>query len=145
MVFVLQTLQNSYDAGKVWSDKMVLLVQQYSTLSNVLRLIALLIVFILILVAVYYTTKWLAKTGMIQPGTSNISVIETCRLAQNKGIQIVKIGERYFAIALGKDEVTFISELKEEELQLTKELREPDSFKEILGKVFENKKKNKKN
>ncbi len=99
---------------------MVYLVSHSSTLQNVLSLIAMLVIFVLILVAVHYTTKWMAKSGNIQSGTKNIQVIETYRIAPNKYVQIIKVGTKYIAIAVGKEEISPLTELDESELQLTK-------------------------
>ena len=99
---------------------MVYLVSHSSTLQNVLSLIAMLVIFVLILVAVHYTTKWMAKSGNIQSGTKNIQVIETYRIAPNKYVQIIKVGTKYVAIAVGKEEISPLTELDESELQLTK-------------------------
>ena len=53
-------------------------------LQNVLQLLGLLIILILILVATYYVTKWIGKSGAIQNQAKNIKVIETFRIAPNK-------------------------------------------------------------
>ena len=41
-------------------------------------------------------------------------VLETIRIANGKFLQLVKAGEQYFVIAVGKDEVTKIAELTED-------------------------------
>ena len=68
---------------------------------------------------------------------SNIKVIETFRLNNTKYIQIVKLGEKYVAIAVGKDTVTYLTELDESELDLTKAMEGTSNleFHEILKKV----------
>ena len=111
--------------------------------QNVLQMIGILIVFVLILFATYYVTKWVAKSGMVQNHAENIKVIETFRIAQNKYIQIIQIGSRYCAIAVSKDQFTFLTELKEEELNLSSFQRNMTnvSFREVLGRM---KKENKK-
>lgn len=115
--------------------KMVYLVSHSSTLQNVLTMIAMLILFILILVAVYYTTKWMAKSGNIQSGTKNIQVIETYRIAPNKYVQIVRFGTKYVAIAVGKEEISPLTELEESDLQLT---QSADVENPSFAKVFKN-------
>lgn len=111
--------------------------------QNVLQMIGILIVFVLILFATYYVTKWVAKSGMVQNHAENIKVIETFRIAQNKYIQIIQIGSRYCAIAVSKDQITFLTELNEEELNLSSFQRNMTnvSFREMLGRM---KKENKK-
>lgn len=70
----------------------------------------------------------------------NIRVIETARIANNKLIQIVKTGEIYLVIAIGKDEVRVLAQLTAEQLS---ELPADDgesgmnteNFQEILSRV----------
>ena len=45
-------------------------------------------------------------------------VLETIRIANGKFLQLVKAGEQYFVIAVGKDEVTKIAELTEDQLSV---------------------------
>ena len=105
--------------------------------QNVLQLIVVLIVFILILMATYATTKWIGKTGLVQLQSKNISVIETFKIAPNKYVQIIKIGTKYYAISIAKDTVSFMTELEEKQLDLRKEeMQESFSFKEVLDKVL---------
>ena len=66
----------------------------------------------------------------------NIQVIETFRLTTNKYIQIIKTGEKYLVIGIGKDTITMLTELSEEEIQL---VDNPESgnikFQDILEKA----------
>ena len=116
---------------------MVYLVSHSSTLQNVLTLIAMLVIFALILVAVHYTTKWMGKLGNIQSGTKNIQVIETYRIAPNKFVQIVRVGTKYIAIAVGKEEISPLTELEESDLLLTQpaDLENP-SFAKVFKSMI---------
>ena len=116
---------------------MTVLISGSSTLANVLQLISLIIVFVIMLVAVYYTTRWLAKSGVIQPRTENISIVETYRVAPNRHIQIVKIGTKYVAIGVGKEEIAYLTELEEDSLHFkpVPDMNETPSFKDILKKL----------
>ena len=118
---------------------MYVLMTSYSRLSSFAQLITLLIVFAFVLALTFYATKWMAKLQKNQFKNSNIKVIETFRLSNTKYIQIVKLGEKYVAIAIGKDTVTFLTELNESELDLSKVMEEPGNvdFHEILNKVKE--------
>ena len=51
--------------------------------SNILQLLGVIIVFLLVLAATYYITKWIAKSGVVQPQSKNIKVIETFKIAPN--------------------------------------------------------------
>ena len=45
-------------------------------------------------------------------------VVETLRIAQNKFLQIVKVGEKYLVLSVGKDEVRLIAEIPPEEIKV---------------------------
>ena len=94
-----------------------------------------LVIFIFILVITYFTTRYIANYQKGKFGGKNIKVIESARLTTNKFLQIVQIGNEYFAIALGKDEVTFISKLDKDNLNLTEVDADLPGFKEIFEKA----------
>lgn len=94
-----------------------------------------LVIFIFILVITYFTTRYIANYQKGKFGGKNIKVIESARLTTNKFLQIVQIGDEYFAIALGKDEVTFISKLDKDNLNLTEVDADLPGFIEIFEKA----------
>lgn len=53
--------------------------------------------------------RWFSKTQMSK---GNLTVLETIRIANGKFLQLVKAGEQYFVIAVGKDEVTRLQNLQ---------------------------------
>lgn len=113
-----------------------------STLSDVIQLLFMLLVFVVVLAAACYTTKFLAKTGYIQSKTANIEILESYRLAPNKSVQILKIGTKYVAVAAGKEEITFLTELSEDELELQKaETLNAPAFTEVFGSMLKKRKK----
>lgn len=106
-----------------------------STLASLFKLIALLIVFILILVASYFFTKWYAKAGMTRIKSGNIQVVESFPIAQGKQISILKIGEKYIAVAVCKEQITFLTELTEEQLSLEIPPTANTDFSEVFQKI----------
>lgn len=66
---------------------------------------------------------------------SNIRIVEAIRISANKTIEIVKIGERYFAIAVCKDNVSLLTELDASEIREQDKTLEPIDFKKILDKM----------
>lgn len=93
------------------------------TLSNrtnsFLQFMTVLIIFLFVVVITWFTTRWIAGFQKGRMAGMNIEVMETYKVAANKYIQIVRIGGRYLAIAVGKDEITMLTELNEEELNIT--------------------------
>lgn len=108
------------------------------------QLITLLIIFIFVLAVTYYVTRFVGNYQKNKLSGSNINILETMRIANNKYIQIVKIGSRIFAIAVAKDTVSYLCELDEDELiykesSSGKMLINNDNFKEILEKFKKDK------
>ena len=108
------------------------------------QLLTLLIIFIFVLAVTYYVTRFVGDYQKNKLSGSNINILETMRIANNKYIQIVKIGSRVFAIAVAKDTVSYLCELDEDELiykesSSGKMLINNDNFKEILEKFKKDK------
>jgi flagellar protein FliO/FliZ len=79
--------------------------------------VTLLVVFVLVLALTAFTTKWISGYQKRQNAGSNIEVVETGRIANNKYVQIVRVGEKYLVIAVCKDTVTLLGEISKEELK----------------------------
>ena len=87
-----------------------------SSLTNVISLI---LIFIFILILAYFTAKLTAKLqGNPLSKRANIKIVETFRLGGNKFISIVKIGENYYALGFGKDEITMIDRLDKDSFNI---------------------------
>ena len=116
---------------------MVLLdsVFRYSGVESALKLIGLIILCAIIIAASYFTTRFVGKRQQNASGETNFKSIDVYRLSQNKYLQIIRIGTRYFVIAVSKDSVETIAELKEEELSVLPEDKKV-SFKDIMSKVI---------
>lgn len=54
------------------------------------------------------------QKGKLKAG--NMEMIETLRISNNKYLQIVRVGNKYLCMAVCKDTVTMLGELKEEEM-----------------------------
>ena len=110
-------------------------------LDNLLQLIIAIIIFAFVLFLTYLAAK-LAGTyqSNILNKRSNIRVIETYRIANNKFIQIVVLGGKYVALGIGKDTITFLTELEEENIKdISAMPMEKLDFKTILSKVRKDK------
>lgn len=122
---------------------MIFLVKSSSPLEGVIQLIVVFIMFLFVLALAYFTARLAGRfQGNIQ-SRSNIKVLESARIANNKFVQIVKIGERYFVIGVGKDNITFLAELKEDDLKMDV-INNPSSgsFKDILSQLQKKKDEN---
>lgn len=121
---------------------MLSLLVRYSTSASILKLIFLIIIFVVILVLSYVVTKWYANSGLVKNRTSNISLIETFQISPGRTISIVKIGEKYIAIAQYKDSIVKLTELTKEQLDLNEKTEMQDtSFKAIFSNIVKERKK----
>ena len=89
-----------------------------SQVYGIAQLITLAILFVVILLLAYMATKWFSSYQKAKGFGGNIEMVETYRLGPSRFIAIIRIGERYFAVAVGKDEMTLLAELKEDEFVL---------------------------
>ena len=118
------------------------LITKYSTFAGIFKLIFLVIIFIVILVLSYLVTKWYANSGLVKNKTNTIEIKESFQLAPGKTISIVRIGEKYVALAQFKDNVVKLAELTEEELILNREVEISDSsFKDVFSNIVKSRKK----
>ena len=85
-------------------------------MNSFLQFIAMLVIFVAVLAATYFFTRWMASYQKEKSSLGNIDVIETARLSTTKYIQIVRIGQKYIAIGVGKDEITNLGEVSREDL-----------------------------
>ncbi len=121
---------------------MILLYSDTSSWKSIWQLVSVIIVFLIVLGLTYLSTKWIAGYQKGQSANKNLQIIETLRLTNNKYIQIIEAGEEYLVIAIGKDEVHFLTKLTREQMKVlpeemlssgTKDIGE--SFQEILEKI----------
>lgn len=105
--------------------------------NNVIQLLCSIVVFVVVLFVAYIITKWMGNYQSIQSKNNNIQVIETARIMNGKCLQIVRVAQEYYVIALCKDTVTFISKLDEDSIEQIKntEFKESESFQDVLNKL----------
>ena len=112
----------------------------YSGVESALKLVGLIILCAIIIAASYFTTRFVGKKQQNAAGESNFGSIDVFRLSPNKYLQIIRVGKRYFLIAVSKDTVETIAELSEEDIVHFPGDKKA-SFKEIMAKVIPEKKK----
>lgn len=121
-----------------------MLLSTFDGTNSVLQFLTLLFIFLFIIGITYFTVRWMSKIGQGQSKYSNIEVIETRRITNNKFLQIIKAGDKYLLISVGKDEINMISELNGDSLDLESETSSEQSmsFSSILDKARNLTKKN---
>lgn len=114
------------------------------SLEPAVRLITLLLIFGFVLFLTFWTSKFVGSYQKQKMTTGNMEVVETLRIAPNKYLQIVRVGEQYFVIAIGKDTVSIVGQVNPEELNLKKDttgLGQYTDFKSILERAKNSRKK----
>lgn len=115
-----------------------IMVQSGGSLDGFVQLITVLIIFIVVLAAALFTSKWIARYQKQHKG-NNIDIIETAPLGTGKYLQIVKVAKTYVAIAVCKDTVTVLATLPEEDIEYPVGQEKPSfNFRELFQKAKEN-------
>lgn len=111
-----------------------------SSFESFLQLVSVLVIFVFVLFLTYITTRWIASYQKEHSFNKNLEVIETLKITPNKYIQIVRAGEEYLVIAIGKDEVQLLTRLTEEQLaevpiSVDNRGNSAESFKEVFERL----------
>lgn len=104
--------------------------------DSYLQLITVLLIFVVVLAVTAFMTRWIAGYQKQQGILSNIEVIETTRISNNKYIQLVRIGETYMAIAVCRDTVTLLGEIPKEQVAQNTGTGGSASFRELFDKLM---------
>ena len=85
-------------------------------LESVVQFITVLLIFVFVLVITWISTKYMAGIQKDRYKTGNMELIETLRISNNKYMQIVRVGSKYYCMAVCKDTVTMLGEIRKEEM-----------------------------
>ena len=109
--------------------------------SGIAQFITVLILFVAVLWVTWAVTKWTAGYQKGKWAGGNIEMLESVRIASDKYVQIIRVADKYLAVAVAKDTVTFLAELDESALMpRADEAGVKMNFQELLEKVREKKK-----
>ncbi len=105
--------------------------------ESITQFLTVLLVFILVLALTYFTTRFLGNYQKAKSVNRNFEVIETYRITNGKYLQLVRIGEKYMVIGIGKDNITSICELSADDIRPVPEASSlgSESFRSILEKA----------
>lgn len=103
--------------------------------DSYVQFMTILIIFVFVLFITWGVTKWIAGYQKGRSANTNMEIIETFRLINGKYIQIIRVGQKYLAVAVCKDTVTMLTEISEDELCLPESGTTVSGFKEILDRV----------
>lgn len=103
-------------------------------MDSAFQFLTVLLLFVFVLVITFLTTKWIAKVqrGQMTKG-NNLEVLETLKITSDKYIQIVRAGNKYLVIAIGKNEINMLSEIDLEDLEFKDaDVKKTASFASVL-------------
>ena len=106
-------------------------------LESFFRLVVSLFLFLFVLAACYFTTVWLGNFQKGKMGKGNIEVIEIHKLTNNKYIEIVRIGKKYYILSVTKERVEKIDIRDEADIELpdTQMSGANESFAQVLERI----------
>lgn len=112
--------------------------------NSIVQLFTVIVLFIIVLVMTYFTTRFIGSYQKGHMSGNNIQILDTMRLSQNKLIQIVRTGNKYFAIAVCKDTVTLLGEIDCNDIVIDSQNRITDEkFENILNRFRKKEQENK--
>lgn len=111
--------------------------------TDVIKLIASIVVFVFVIAATYFTTRFIGNYQKKTLKGTNFDTIEVYRLTPNKYLQLIRMGNQYVVIAVCKDTVTTICTLDGDNLVMPEETEqkalnlgiEPQSFSEMFERL----------
>ena len=104
------------------------------------QFLTVILIFLLVLGLTYLTTRFVGNYQKIRSINRNFEVIETLRITNGKYLQIVRVGGKYVVIGIGKDSITKVCELSEDDIKPVPEengIQSSDMFKAIFDKAKE--------
>ena len=106
-------------------------------LESFFRLVVSLFLFLFVLAACYFTTVWLGNFQKGKMGKGNIEVIEIHKLINNKYIEIVRSGKKYYILSVTKERVEKIDIIDEADIELpdTQMSGANESFAQVLERI----------
>lgn len=107
--------------------------------DSLIQLIVVLVIFAFVLVMTVFTTRFIGGYQKLKMSNKNMQLIETLRLSNTKYVALMKVGNKYVVIGVGKDEINRIIELDENDIpdvQLEDEGK-PDRMTEGFQNILE--------
>jgi flagellar protein FliO/FliZ len=108
-------------------------------LDAIVELLTVILIFIFVLALAYITARLTAGFQKGRMSGNGVEVLQTFKIAQNKYIQVVRIGEKYYSYVVCKDTVTLLGEMTKDEIPNIDNVKtEPvinKNFKEIFDRL----------
>lgn len=113
-----------------------MLLSMTTGLESVIQLITVLFIFVFVLAITWISTRYIAGIQKNKYKTGNMELVETLRISNNKYMQIVRVGSQYYCMAVCKDTVTMLGEVRKEDMVFSENnVNVNMDFHKILEKV----------
>lgn len=113
-----------------------MLLSMTTGLESVIQLITVLFIFVFVLAITWISTRYIAGIQKDKYKTGNMELVETLRISNNKYMQIVRVGSQYYCMAVCKDTVTMLGEVRKEDMVFSENnVNVNMDFHKILEKV----------
>ena len=103
------------------------------------RIAFIVIMFVAVAFAAYYTTKFIASSKRKSGNSSNIKIIEGVAVGSHANIQLVCVAGKYFLIGVTKESITFLTEITGDEVNAPEPAKIFVPFETYFNKVFNRK------
>ena len=101
-----------------------------------IQLFTVLAIFAIVLLVTYFTTRIVGGYAKSKVATGNIEIIDSAKVAPSKYIAIVRATSKYIAVGIGKDEITYLCELSEDDIvERPSGITSTYDFKELMEKA----------
>lgn len=80
------------------------------------QFLTVLFIFVLVLAITYFVTRYIGRLQKTTTSGDNIEVIEAVRISQGAFIEIVRVGDKLMALAISKDNVTYLCDVEKDSL-----------------------------
>lgn len=104
--------------------------------DSYVQFMTILVLFVFVLGITYFVTRWIGGYQKSAASNTNMEIVETLRMANNKYLQIIRVGQKYLAVAVCKDSVTMLAEIPKDDLCfLEGNSGGLSGFKDVLTKI----------
>jgi len=84
----------------------------------VFQLIWYLIAFLLVIGVAFYITRFIGQSTLRYTRSTNLQVIDYIILGRDKGLYIVKVGDKFFLIGVSNNNITYLTEINKEDIKV---------------------------
>ena len=109
--------------------------QNWSSFAMIGQFFFYILVFALVIVLAYFSTKWIAGARFAKKGR-NLRILESLPLGAQNSLQLVQAGDKVLLIGVTKESVTSLAEIPPESLETIQQPSAGGSFDQLFRKLL---------